>query len=142
VAGCYRRAVEQLREEKAIMEFHHHAAAVTGRPWSKAEDKVFESALVLWPDHTPDRWAMVAAQLPGRTPREAWEHYEALVADVDLIERGAVDVPGSWDDDDEESSTPGRRAGSGRARGETRRPGIPWSEEEHRYVASSSILSF
>jgi hypothetical protein len=119
------------------MDFHHLASAGT-RPWSKTEDKVFESALVLWPDHTPDRWAMVAAQLPGRTPREAWEHYEALVADVDLIERGAVDVPGCWDADDEESSASGRR----RARGERRRPGIPWSEEEHRYDASSSILSF
>jgi hypothetical protein len=129
-------SVEQQRREEKAMESHHHAAAVTGRPWSKTEDKVFESALVMWPDNTPDRWAMVAAQLPGRTPREAWEHYEALVADVDLIERGAVDVPGSWDADDEESSYPGRRA-----RGEGRRPGIPWSEEEHRYGASS-LLSF
>ncbi|GJM92472.1 hypothetical protein PR202_ga08948 [Eleusine coracana subsp. coracana] len=118
-------------------QYHHHAGAAaagqrapmpTRRPWSKAEDKVFESALVLWPEHTPDRWAMVAAQLQGRTPQEAWEHYEALVADVDLIERGAVDVPGCWDDDGE-ASAPGRR---GRARGESRRPGIPWSEEEHR----------
>ncbi|XP_062226888.1 transcription factor DIVARICATA-like [Phragmites australis] len=122
------------------MDFHHHhrvhAAGpppAAGRPWSKAEDKVFERALVTWPEHAPDRWALVAAQVPGRTPREAWERYEALVADVDLIERGAVDIPGCWDaDDDGEEGAPGRRSGNSRTRGEDRRPGIPWTEEEHR----------
>ncbi|TVU36410.1 hypothetical protein EJB05_18343, partial [Eragrostis curvula] len=123
------------------MDFRHQAAgqlppaAAAGRPWSKAEDKVFESALVLWPEHTPDRWATVAAQIPGRTPQEVWEHYEALVVDVDLIDRGAVEVPGCWDaedDDGSEGSGPGRRAGTGRPRSEGRRPGIPWSEDEHR----------
>ncbi|BAF06801.1 Os01g0863300 [Oryza sativa Japonica Group] len=76
---------------------------VARRPWSKVEDKVFESALVLCPEDVPDRWALVAAQLPGRTPQEALEHYQVLVADIDLIMRGAE-----------------------------RRRGVPWSEDEHR----------
>ncbi|KAL6616425.1 hypothetical protein ACP70R_038695 [Stipagrostis hirtigluma subsp. patula] len=126
------------------MDFHRHGyvhaagpaspPAAPARPWSKAEDKVFESALVLCPEDAPDRWALVAAQLPGRTPREAWEHYEALLADVDLIESGAVDVPGSWDAeaDDAEEGAPGRRGGSGRGSRQDRRPGVPWTEEEHR----------
>ena len=90
---------------------------------------------------TNNQWALVAAQHLGRMPREAWEHYEALVADVDLIERGAVDVPASWDDigggGGGEERAAARRAGPTRPRPEKRRTGIPWSEEEHRYFPVS-----
>uniref|UniRef100_A0A0E0JRD9 Uncharacterized protein n=1 Tax=Oryza punctata TaxID=4537 RepID=A0A0E0JRD9_ORYPU len=103
--------------------------AVARRPWSKVEDKVFESALVLCPEDVPDRWALVAAQLPGRTPQEALEHYQVLVADIDLIMRGAIDAPGSWDDN---TGNDRRRGGGGKPRGEERRRGVPWSEDEHR----------
>ncbi|KAM0917193.1 hypothetical protein ACQ4PT_009631 [Festuca glaucescens] len=114
---------------------HQAAPAPASRPWSKEEDKAFEAALVAFPEQSPDRWERVAAGLPGRTPQDAWEHYQALVADVDLIERGAVDIPSSWDDDDERSAgapaaNTDRRAG--KPRGEERRRGIPWSEEEHK----------
>ena len=118
--------------------YYQQAAPAARRPWAKEEDKAFEAALVTLPDHAPDRWERVAARLPGRTPQEAWEHYQALVADVDLIERGAVDTPDCWDFDDDGdgratvASSRGRPAG--KARGEERRRGIPWSEEEHKYV--------
>ncbi|KAK1668523.1 hypothetical protein QYE76_056682 [Lolium multiflorum] len=114
--------------------YYQPAPARTTRPWSKEEDKAFEAALVAFPEQAPDRWARVAAVLPGRTPQDAWEHYQALVADVDLIERGAIHIPTCWDDDDDaddnQPASSDRRAG--KPRGEERRRGIPWSEEEHK----------
>jgi hypothetical protein len=109
------------------------------RPWTKAEDKVFEALLVRFPENLPNRWIYVAAQLPGRNAQEAWEHYQALVADVDLIERGLIETPDSWDDEDAAGGG-GSGSGGGRGRGrsgsgEERRRGVPWSEEEHRYAA-------
>lgn len=98
----------------------------SSRPWSKAEDKVFESALVAFPEHTHNRWALVASRLPGRSAHEVWEHYQVLVDDVDLIERGMVASPGCWDDD---NNSAGHGRGSG---GDERRRGVPWTEEEHR----------
>ncbi|KAM0857004.1 hypothetical protein ACQ4PT_048755 [Festuca glaucescens] len=108
------------------------------RPWTKAEDKVFEAALVHVPEHVPNRWIYVAAQLPGRTPQEAWEHYQELVADVELIERGLVETPESWDEEEAAGGGgSGSGSGGGRLRGrggssDERRRGVPWTEEEHR----------
>ncbi|KAG6466963.1 transcription factor SRM1-like [Zingiber officinale] len=116
------------------------------RPWTREEDKVFERALVVYPDGTPERWSVIAAELSGRSAVEAWERYQALVEDCRMIERGLVEVPDCWDavdgsDGDGGSEGPSDGSawkqapppgGRSRGRGEERKRGVPWTEEEHR----------
>ncbi|XP_010943815.1 transcription factor DIVARICATA [Elaeis guineensis] len=114
------------------------------RGWTRLEDKAFERALVAIPEGAPDRWSLIAAQVPGRSPTEVWERYQLLVRDLEMIERGEVETPGKWDDDDDDddagestdaagnSDSRGHQISFGRGRGEERRRGIPWTEEEHR----------
>ncbi|RWW04780.1 hypothetical protein BHE74_00018713 [Ensete ventricosum] len=78
-------------------------AAEAPRAWTREEDKLFERALVVFPDGTRDRWSAIAAQLPGWSAAEAWERYQVLVQDCHMIDRGME-----------------------------RRRRVPWSEEEHR----------
>ncbi|KAJ3677938.1 hypothetical protein LUZ60_001741 [Juncus effusus] len=109
-------------------------------PWTKTEDKLFENALVVYPEGTPERWALIATHIPGRSPREVLDHYQVLLQDVDLIERGAVQIPSYKEeeemmmntDGEEEMERRGPPCGGSRGRSEERRRGVPWTEEEHR----------
>lgn len=108
--------------------------------WTRSDDKLFEEALVVVPADLPDRWQRVADHVPGKSPREVKDHYEALVHDVLEIDSGRVELPSygeesavglpEWDSSGQISF--GSKAKSG---GENeRKKGTPWTEEEHRYV--------
>ncbi|CAI9091382.1 OLC1v1026403C1 [Oldenlandia corymbosa var. corymbosa] len=107
--------------------------------WTKYEDKLFEKALVEFPEGEVDRWQKIAAVLCGKTPDDVRAHYEALVHDVSEIDSGRVELP-TYADEAFGWEQPGSRTSqisfgsSGKTKhGETeRKKGNPWTEEEHR----------
>ncbi|KAF6134745.1 hypothetical protein GIB67_002146 [Kingdonia uniflora] len=117
--------------------------------WTRDQDKLFEHALLVVPEKSPNRWQIIASHVPGKSWVEVRDHFERLVYDVGEIDAGRVDLPsygddsGSDGDDDDESfeTVSWDRAsqisfGVGvKRRGETtteRKKGLPWTEDEHR----------
>lgn len=100
--------------------------------WTRSEDKMFEQALVLFPEESPNRWEIIADQLQ-KSAGEVKEHYEALVHDVIEIESGRVHVPYYMDDSAGWDTTGWDTFGSKHGENERKR-GTPWSESEHKYV--------
>ncbi|XP_038680153.1 transcription factor DIVARICATA [Tripterygium wilfordii] len=103
--------------------------------WTRFEDKLFEQALVMYPEELPDRWQKIAAHVPGKTCQEVMEHYEDLVHDVLQIDSGNVDLPSYADDSDElENWQPEHQISFGlpKPKEGERKKGTPWTEEEHK----------
>lgn len=113
--------------------------------WTAAENKLFENALALFDENTPDRWQRVAAMVPGKTVGDVIKQYKELEDDVSSIEAGLIPVPGyatsspftlEWGGGYEEfkhSFAAGRKAvPPGRAAEQERKKGVPWTEEEHK----------
>ncbi|CAN8257148.1 unnamed protein product [Cochlearia groenlandica] len=101
--------------------------------WTRSEDKIFEEALVIFPEESLNRWDKIAEQL-HKTSKEVKEHYEDLVHDVLEIDSGRVEVPDymdgyssvvAWD------STAKISFGTKNGDNERKR-GTPWSENEHK----------
>ncbi|KAF8396386.1 hypothetical protein HHK36_018003 [Tetracentron sinense] len=107
-------------------------------PWSPVQDKLFERALVIFPEESPDRWQKIADEVPGKSLSEIREHYEALVHDVLEIDSGRIELPSYTDNSftpsrESESQTNQISFGSKAKLSETeRKKGTPWTEEEHR----------
>ncbi|XP_065009795.1 transcription factor DIVARICATA-like [Musa acuminata AAA Group] len=129
--------------ERELMSvfFRQFVVAAAPRPWTREEDKVFERALLVYPEGTPSRWSAIAAQLVGRSTVEAWGRYQALVEDCHMIERGMVEVPDCWGEADDGASCEDESEGgrprqhqppTTRGKAEERRRGVPWTEDEHR----------
>ncbi|RWR97118.1 transcription factor DIVARICATA-like protein isoform X1 [Cinnamomum micranthum f. kanehirae] len=107
--------------------------------WSRTQDKLFERALVLFPEDTPDRWERIAAEVPGKDPTEVRDHYEVLVHDVGEIDSGRVAVPSYTENSftpewwgEEGPSQISFGGGKGKGAENERKKGVPWTEEEHR----------
>ncbi|KAH7561260.1 hypothetical protein ACOSP7_016075 [Xanthoceras sorbifolium] len=120
------------------MIHNSHFDSAFSSSWSRHEDKLFERALVLFPEETPERWEKIASQVPGRTSVEVQKRYEDLVRDLREIDSGLVELPSYEDELD--SSSRGTESGTsqvwvegkGKARESERRKGVPWTAEEHR----------
>ncbi|KAK3030715.1 hypothetical protein RJ639_037212, partial [Escallonia herrerae] len=66
--------------------------------WTRLEDKLFEQALVMFPEEVSGRWQRIADRLPGKSAQEVKAHYDALVHDVSEIDAGRVEPPSYSDD--------------------------------------------
>ncbi|CAI0424295.1 unnamed protein product [Linum tenue] len=116
--------------------------------WTAEENKRFENALALYDKDTPDRWAKVAAMIPGKTVGDVIKQYRELEEDVSDIEAGLIPVPGyeaavdaftldwvnsqSYDDLKHFYCPGATKRGGGRPSDHERKKGVPWTEEEHR----------
>ncbi|GMH11227.1 hypothetical protein Nepgr_013068 [Nepenthes gracilis] len=107
--------------------------------WTRVEDKVFEEALVIYPEEDPYRWTKISGQIPGKSPAEVRDHYDDLVHDVLEIDSGRIELPSYSDDSSSrcrklESSEISFGANNRKPKHSEveRKKGTPWTEEEHR----------
>ncbi|XP_028196777.1 protein RADIALIS-like 4 [Glycine soja] len=62
-------------------------------PWTRLQNKQFEKALVLFDEHTPDRWQNIAKEVGNKSVEEVERHYAILLEDLGRIESGRVPIP-------------------------------------------------
>lgn len=60
--------------------------------WTPAQNKLFEDALALYDEDSPNRWQNIA-KMVGKSVEEVKRHYEILMEDVERIEKGQVPIP-------------------------------------------------
>lgn len=122
--------------------------------WSWIEDKIFEDALVKFPEGVVNRWRRIAQCLPGKSLDDVIAHYEALLYDVGQIDSGRVELPSYSDEREERFGLMGTGRNSFGSLGGNvkrtqceRKKGKPWTVEEHRFfvilfVSSIYLLEF
>ncbi|XP_004307612.1 PREDICTED: transcription factor DIVARICATA-like [Fragaria vesca subsp. vesca] len=107
--------------------------------WTKEENKLFESALAIYDEKTPDRWVKIARMIPGKTVFDVFKQYKELEDDVTNIEAGLVEIPGYQQTsaftlelvDDQNFDANRKRSAAARGSDQERKKGIPWTEDEH-----------
>lgn len=119
--------------------------------WSQEENKWFEDALAKFDGDTPDRWAKVAALIPGKTVGDVVSHYRELVDDVTEIEAGRIPCPVyygtssftlDWENSRDSEAWKnsycvgggggGAKRSGARSSDHERKKGVPWTEDEHK----------
>ncbi|KAH6777833.1 Duplicated homeodomain-like superfamily protein [Perilla frutescens var. frutescens] len=112
-----------------------HEGEGKSRPWTKEENKTFESALAIFDEETPDRWFKVAGMIPGKSVYDVINQYRELVADVSDIEAGLVPIPAYFSSSFtlEYLHPPFHLCRKpARAFDQERKKGVPWTQDEHR----------
>lgn len=61
--------------------------------WTAKQNKLFENALAMYDQNTPDLWQKIAEAVGGKTIEDVKKHYQNLVEDVNKIEAGQVPLP-------------------------------------------------
>ena len=57
------------------------------------QNKQFEKALVLYDEHTRDRWQNIAKEVGNKSVEEVKRHYAILLEDLSRMESGRVPIP-------------------------------------------------
>ncbi|CAN0861860.1 Protein RADIALIS-like 1 [Linum grandiflorum] len=74
--------------------------------WTVKMNKLFEVALAMYDEDTPDRWEVIADIVGGGTTSdEVKTRYDILVDDVERIEMDDGPFPVYEDDDDDDDSS-------------------------------------
>lgn len=134
------------------------SSSLSSSVWSREEERAFENAIALhWTGESEEQWNKITSMIPTKSIDELKHHYQILVEDVHAIEAGLVPLPNYIG---EETSSlienhqafssgcgygnafaglspdaTGQGGGKGQSRSDQeRRKGIPWTEEEHRYL--------
>ncbi|XP_047329126.1 protein RADIALIS-like 4 [Impatiens glandulifera] len=62
--------------------------------WTVKQNKVFENAVAIFDQDTPDRWQKMARFIGGnKTAEDVKRHYDMLEEDVNLIDSGRIPLP-------------------------------------------------
>ena len=117
--------------------------------WTREENKQFERALAIYDKETSDRWLNVAAMIPGKTVVDVIKRYEELLVDVCEIEAGRVPIPGYLASPftielvgNQNYDAYRKRPATVRGADQERKKGVPWTEDEHKYVIFMINLKF
>ncbi|ESQ48913.1 hypothetical protein EUTSA_v10021322mg [Eutrema salsugineum] len=120
-----------ISEHRFVVQEMMSLQSTSSSIWTKEENKMFERALAIYAEDSPDRWFKVASMIPGKTVFDVMKQYSKLEEDVFDIEAGRVPIPG-YPTDGFDPNTCRKRPNGARGSDQDRKKGVPWTEEEHR----------